>query len=424
VGERLKLRRRSRCVGTAGVVIAAMTALLVSPVLAGAGRAGDLDPSFDRNGRSVVSRVHGYANAVDIGRKGRIVVAGTHTVARLRPNGQLDRSFDDDGIARLRFGPYAAEPSFVALGSSSVAVGPKGAVFVAGATCSSPDSCDFAVSRMTPNGELDRSFGQDGTARIGFANPDSSALAIQIVRDGKLVVGGNSCDASGRCDLAIARLDRDGRLNQAFGNGGRVVGSFGRCGEGLGAMATDSQHRIVVGSTCQNHIVTLARFKQNGGGLDTSFGRGGTVTRWVFINQADALAIDSHDRIDLAGRNHKGFGVVRFGRKGKYDSSFGDHGTARADFSKPDYVAVTSAAIDSRGRIVVAGQASGFSFARFKPQGRVDREFGNDGTVVAGRRDSFRHASSVAIDRRDRIVAAGLHQKHRKKNFGLMRLLG
>jgi uncharacterized delta-60 repeat protein len=423
VRESVKWSRRSRCIGTAGVLSAAAMAILVSPLLAGAGRAGDLDPSFDHNGRRVVSRARDDANAVDIGRKGRIVVAGNHNVARLRQNGHLDESFADHGIARLRSGAYAGDASFVARGSSSVAVGPKGGVFVAGATCSAPGSCDFAVSRLTPDGELDRSFGQGGTARIGFAKPDSSALAIQIVRGGKLVVGGNSCDESG-CDLALARLHRDGRLDRFFGNGGRVVGSFGRCGESLGGMATDSHHRIVLDSTCQNHIVTLARFEQNGG-LDSSFGRGGTVTRgFIFINRADALAIDSHDRIDVAGRNHKGFGVVRFGSKGRYDSSFGDHGTARADFSNPDYVAVTSAAIDSHGRIVIAGEASGFSFARFKPQGRVDREFGNDGTVVAGRRSGFRQAESVAIDRGDRIVASGLHQKHGEKHFALMRLLG
>jgi hypothetical protein len=83
-----------------------------------------------------VGQAHGFANAVDVGPSGRIVVAGSHSVVRLLPNGRLDRPFADGGVANLASGAYATQPSSVAAGPSSVAIGRSGRIFVAGTSCS------------------------------------------------------------------------------------------------------------------------------------------------------------------------------------------------------------------------------------------------------------------------------------------------
>jgi uncharacterized delta-60 repeat protein len=420
--------RRGRCVrrtSAAGVLAAAVIALvLVSAALAGSRGPGDLDRSFGDRGLLSVNRTDDGANAVDIGRKGRIVAAGLHAIARRLPNGHPDRSFGKHGVVRLDSGPYAGD-SWVAAGSDSVAVGAKGAVFVAGATC--PGLCDFAVSRLTPDGKLDPSFGQGGTARIHYG-PDSDAEAIVTQPGGRVLVGGRTCGPN-VCRFALARLDRNGELDRSFGDGGRVVGSFGGngCSFPLGGMALDSRGRIVVGGSCETHIIKLARFKPNGE-PDRSFGHAGRAAKHVRIRDVSDLAIDSHDRIDVAGtiRNQPTFMVVRFESGGGFDSSFGRHGLASAEFPGTDSVAPTSVALDSRDRIVVGGYAAGegFSFARFKPNGHVNHRFGHDGTKSVGRRDGFRGVNSMAIDRRDRIVGAGQQKGSRNRHFGLVRLLG
>jgi uncharacterized delta-60 repeat protein len=408
-----------------GAVLAAlMVALvLVSPVLADSRRPGDLDRAFGHGGLLAVKRTDERANAVDIGRKGRIVAAGLHTVARQLPNGHPDRSFGERGVVRLDSGPYAGD-SWVAADSSSVAVGPKGAVFVAGATCQG--LCDFAVSRLTPDGKLDPSFGQGGTARIDFGKADSDAEAIVTLPGGRVLVGGRTCGPN-VCEFALARLDRDGELDRSFGDGGKVVGSFGGngCSFPLGGMALDSRGRIVVGGSCQNRIASLARFKPNGE-PDPSFGHGGRVAKHVRIKVVNALVVDSHDRIALAGVAVTTFGVVRFGSGGKFDSSFGHHGLARAKFPGGNFAPPTSVALDSRNRIVVGGYvgSQGFGFARFKPNGHVNHRFGHDGTQTVGRGDGFRGVNSLAIDRRDRILGAGQQKGNRHRHFGLVRLLG
>jgi uncharacterized delta-60 repeat protein len=419
-------RRIRRLVVGAGVAAVMIAVVLVGSALAGGGRAGRLDSSFgfEGNGLLVIHRAKDYANAVALGRKGRIVVAGLHTIARRRPNGHPDRSFGKRGLVRLDSGPYAGPSSFVALGSSSVAIGPNGAVFVAGSTCSE-SRCDFAVSRLTKDGELDRSFGQDGTARIRFARPQSSALSIAMQPGHELVVAGTTCAVT--CEFALTRLDRDGNLDQSFGNGGRVVGSFGGCSNAPSGMALDSLDRIVVGGSCQNGIASLARFNPDGS-PDPTFGHGGRRDRYVPLKSVNALAVDSHDRIDLAGPNHRTFGVVRFKRGGRFDFSFGDHGLATADLKRVTYGSdPKSIEVDSRGRIVVAGDVdfNGFSFARFKPDGQVDHRFGHNGIRrSAGRKAGFRTANSVAIDARDRIVGAGLQKSNGHPHSGLVRVFG
>jgi uncharacterized delta-60 repeat protein len=397
--------------------------------LAGGRRAGHPDPSFGHDGKVVVGEAHDFASAVAVGRSSRIVVAGDHSIVRLRSNGHLDRSFADGGIATLTSGAYATHPSSVAAGPSSVALGAAGAVYVAGSSCSDVEHCDFAVSRLKPDGELDRSFGDHGAARIALAKPYSFAQAIAKSRQGGLIVGGTGCVGSSTCVFEIVRLNRFGDLDSSFGQGGKVTGSFGGCYYGLGGMALDSRGRIVVGGSCQLHLAQLARFHPNGS-PDQSFGHDGTVRTHVFITNVDALAIGTHDGIDAAGPAHKAFGAVRFGRHGGYDSSFGDRGRAKVKFPNADHRRVDAAAIDSRGHIIVAGAVqdqgsrSTFSFARFKARGRVDPQFGNHGRVEVGRGKGVQDAASVAIDRRDRIVAAGPHVRHARKRFAVVRLLG
>jgi hypothetical protein len=86
-------------------------------------------------------------------------------------------------------------------------------------------------------------------------------------------------------------------------------------------------------------------------------------------------------------------------------------------------------AVDSRGRIVVGGSHVGFGFARFMPNGRVDRRFGRRGTVVvagANNKDLL-WVGNVVVDRRDRVIGTGGGQLSRHSlhdHFALVRLLG
>src|SRR3954453_7460031 len=134
--------RTRRCIrfGSSVAVAAAIAAiLLVAPALAGGGP-GHLDRSFGDGGISVVTKAHDTTGAAAIGRKGRIVVAGHQTIARLLPDGRIDRSFGEDGLADAGF-----SSTFYPL---SVAIAWQGGIFAAGEDCSTVDDCVFAVSHL------------------------------------------------------------------------------------------------------------------------------------------------------------------------------------------------------------------------------------------------------------------------------------
>jgi uncharacterized delta-60 repeat protein len=207
--------------------------------------------------------------------------------------------------------------------------------------------------------------------------------------------------------VGLTRLDRDGGLDHSFGRGGKTVTSFGACIQNFG-MALDSHNRIVVGYVCPTRTVNLIRFKPDGR-VDRSFGDDGRVrTHHVQMRGLGALAVDSHDRIDAAGAGKRGAQVLRYNPSGKLDRSFGNDGIATATYPglRASDASPSSAAIDSRGRIVLAGDFNGFGFTRLKPGGRVDRSFGRKGRVTI-HDPHLNSARSVAIDRRGRIVGVG-----------------
>jgi uncharacterized delta-60 repeat protein len=406
-------------------VMSAVLVTLITAATAQAGKAGKLDPSFGDRGRVALPQLRGYATSTDIGRRGLIAVSGARgdefIVARLRPRGDLDRSFAGDGIANI---PAGAEQA----ATTAVDVGPSGAVVVAGMACTDDRvACHIVVSRLSRSGRLNRRFGQDGFVRIGFGNQFETSPSVARTKHGGIVLEATDCPSGGRgrCNVGLARIGQHGSLNRNFGDRGTVTIPFWRelsaCGPRLpstgdfipaGTMALDSSERIVVAFTCAGrNSPTLARLKPNGH-LDRSFGHGGKVYKDVGTRAPEALAIDSRDRIDVGGAGDEGFVVARFQRNGKRDSSFGRRGRATAKFPGSSGPGVPYAlALDSKGRIVAGGvlgtgrfETAG-AFARFKRNGRVNRRFGHRGKAIVHR--GLRAVLSIAIDPRDRIVGAG-----------------
>jgi uncharacterized delta-60 repeat protein len=414
--------------------VALLVALIAAP-LAHAGSAGDLDPSFGHHGRVVLTNANGTASAVDIGRRRRIVVAGSDgnefNVVRLRPYGRLDHSFSrPDGIATIRSSSDQAA-------TTALAISRKGSIILVGMACvEDQDNCHLDVYRLRRNGVLSRSFGHNGHLRLQFNKPFDTDPSVVLTRRGRIIIEAMDCSRSfGHCNMGIARLDRDG-LDTTFGDGGKVTipfkGRFAGCGHNfpfadvnVGAMAVDSNGRIVGLATCAGtRKATLVRLKPSGH-LDRSFGLRGRVKKDVGMRAVTALATDSRDRIDVAGAETDGFGFARFRRDGRLDTSFGHRGTMRATFPRnPKGPAVPfSIALDSHKRIVAGGSPGRFdvnaAFARLKANGHVDRGFGRRGTVRLKRGRSL--ADSLAIDSRDRIVGAG---STAIGNFAVVRLLG
>ncbi len=342
-------------------------------------------------------------------------------------SGQLDPDFGSSGVVTTNVGGDANSDYI-----QSIAEDPSGRL-VAGGYCWNGSSYDICVSRYTADGVIDPTFGTDGSVVTNVHDDTGSDVGASIAVDsmGRIVVGGQCLESGFSNRLCAVRYNTEGALDPTFGGDGIVVtdvGSDGQSDSGW-AVTVDSSDRIILAGDCSAGVIrTLCTTRYTTtGALDLSFGGTGTVTTDVgsdgHRDYGYAVAVDPSGRIVVAGRCYNGARyeacIVRHLPSGELDTSFSGDGTLRTDIGADGNADQAHAvAIDSVGRIVVAGQcvdtSNGFStvvfcVARFTDAGLADVTFSGDGSVfsdlyIANWSD---HATAVAIDASDRVIAAG-----------------
>lgn len=329
-------------------------------------------------------------------------------IAKPQP-GDLDRSFGGTGVASTQ----ACRPSGPEAG---VAIDRSKRIVVA---CN--NSTGFTVARFEPYGEPDPSFGLDGQVPLHFHDSNVSVSSV-AVKPGGVIVAGTACPRGGHCQFAITKLRAQGGRNRGFGERGTAMVDFGKVGV-ANSVAIDPRGRIVVAGTICGQVhcdFGVARLTKDGE-LDRGFSKDGRVVTNVdpgdrrAFTDVNAMAIDSRGRIVAAGNASPGrVALVRYAKDGHPNGSFGRDGIAVKDLNHLS--GIDGIAVTPKDKIVAAGgykQHSGGSvvLARFDRSGRVDSSFGKAGEVVAnvsGRQNAS--VGGVALDSKNRIVVAGKHE--------------
>jgi uncharacterized delta-60 repeat protein len=158
--------------------------------------------------------------------------------------------------------------------------------------------------------------------------------------------------------------------------------------------------------------------------LDQDFGDEGKVTTDLGRAEARAVAIDSQGRIVVAGSTGDGsadFALARYMPDGSLDPAFGTGGVVTTDFG--GYDPASEVALDSSGRIVVGGSSltpSGThaALARYRANGSLDPSFGSGGKVVTDLGADEPSVGAMIIDSEGRIVLAGqTYRYHDEYNY-------
>lgn len=224
-------------------------------------------------------------------------------------------------------------------------------------------------------GGLDGSFGLAGRHLMAIdAASVEVATAVTVDPQGRTLVAGSTV-SGGKTFFLVGRLLPGGGADQSFGVQGFRLVDFGSAGatvfSAASGIAIDDQGRIVVAGS----VETAAAGRDFGicrlladGSLDhafdgdgkalVGFDRGGTLN-----DNCSSLAIDSHGRIVIAGTitrdgNLTDFGVARLTDTGQLDAAFDGDGKAVIPFQQGGVECVGRAngvAVDSLGRIVVCG---------------------------------------------------------------------
>ena len=384
---------------------------------------GGLDTTFSADGKQTVNfnNASDTGQAVDVDSLDRIVVAGysfqggssgnDFAVARLTTSGALDAAFSGDGKQIFDFGSTSEI-------GQSVAVDSLDRVVVAGYSNQGSTSNDFAVARLTASGALDTAFSADGKQTIDFGSSTDVGYGVVVDSLNRIVVAGYSNQGSSN-DFAVARLTTSGSLDATFDSDGKLTTDFGRPANDFAydVVAYQSSGKLIAVGTSEGDMVAV-RYNVDGS-LDTTFGTDGKV-RIDFGNNEDAqgVAVDSLDRIIVAGRIQAGsggddFAVARLTASGALDTAFSGDGKQTIDFSSTSEVG-WAVAVDSLNRIVVAGNSNqggstgyDFAVARLTTSGALDTSFSADGKQTIDFGSSDDSGYGVAVDSLDRIVVAG-----------------
>ena len=185
------------------------------------------------------------------------------------------------------------------------------------------------------------------------------------------------------------------RLDSSFGADGRIAVQLGMHGARAHAVVVQPDGKILLGGFSANATrrdFALVRFNPDGT-LDQGFNRDGMVLQPVASGGAiQALALQADGSIVAGGYAENGldrdFALVRLRPDGSLDRRFGNQGLVITPVGNGDDE-IGSLAVDQEGAVLVAGTVSGtagdvVALARYRPDGRLDPGFGARGMILAG----------------------------------------
>lgn len=240
-------------------------------------------------------------------------------MVRYKKNGKIDSSFGNKGKAIVEFSSGFDQ-------AYAIALQPDGKVVLAGAVDLNSDESPFAITRLNSDGSLDSLFGSGGRVTTNFFGNRNQANGVALQSDGKIIVAGWAArNPDGREVLAIARYTSDGSLDATFGTGGMLTNDFSGQGGEARAIELQRDGKIVVAGLAgflraAKPQVDFATARYNAdGSLDSSFGNGGAaITDFLdVIDVASAMAIQPDGKIVLAGSTtddmtHSDFAIARY----------------------------------------------------------------------------------------------------------------
>jgi uncharacterized delta-60 repeat protein len=409
---------------------------------------GALDKGFGEGGRAATpldlgSSWKDAAIETATGPDASIAVASKRQIVRYLPSGQLDRGWGDGGIVTLdQLEGLSLELDDIAIDSEGrvvafgTAVDPNRTFRIPGYIGAVVNPTWAVVLRFDAAGHLDPSLGGTGVVRTDFGLPmnraedGSSPSLVRAVagivdsQDRPILVAAqfeNISDEShghlGWVNRIVARLTPSGQPDLGFGGGKGVTVLPSSGYDGLAAASGDEPSLLLWGGgqAQPRPRSWVARLYTDG--LPVS-GYGNAGVRTVSGGGGDA-ALDRLGRLLILERpDGKAARVLRLRPDGALDSGFGRGGRATVALPVAGS-AVSSIAVDDRGRAVLVGASSHARVGsqpksarsiiiatRLRSTGRMDPEFGNDGWAKTGfgQRTKLAAANEVLVVNRWQIV--------------------
>lgn len=341
---------------------------------------GQLDNTFDV---TPIFSTTGSVLSVAVQPDNKYVAAGSFAVLRgssfyagcirIHPDGSIDSTFLPAGLSINTY--------------RTVQVLSSGKLILAGS--------GDRVLRLHSNGNIDSSY---VVISKGSGSISTNVWTSHVLQDDKLYVGGDFDSINGQIARRLVRLNSDGTVDATFNTGSGFIG--GR----VLALAVLPDGKIYVGGDFnqyngQNRL-RLVRLHANGT-LDSTFNVGSGA-----FNTIHSMALQHDGKLLITGAfttfNTTTVGrIVRLNTDGNIDPTFSDVG---AGFTNNAQYAI---ALQADGKILVGGGATQFEglsvprLVRLLPSGGLDTSFNSGGT---GPNSSIRH---IVFDRNGKTLITG-----------------
>ncbi|HYN98044.1 MAG TPA: delta-60 repeat domain-containing protein, partial [Actinomycetota bacterium] len=287
---------------------------------------------------------------------------------RFSDDGTLDTEFGENGIARFDLGTgRPVEDNFVGDTMYGLTLLEDDQLLLVGAKLhDGPDETDrdFAILRLTQDGQPDSEFGTEGTFVLDINDGNESPRQALQLEDGTVVVSGYSGVGDGPISPVLFKLD----------DGGELITDFGDEGIATAEMLPGVAEAYEVGLQGDAFIIS-------------GYGR----------------ATDD-EKVDLI--------AARFTAEGEWDKEFGEDGLVRVDISGQDDRGRDLVVLED-GNILVAGSGKpsetdiNAMLVMLTEDGELDETFGRDGIYqvdLGGRTDSF-FSIALSEDESSAVVA-------------------
>lgn len=348
-------------------------------------------------------------------------------IIKYKADGGVDESF---GV----FGRFFFDLSGTEV-ARAVDVDSSGNIFVAG-EYNNGSFNEFFVIKITPQGQLDSTFGSGGTI-ISVMNQSFLSLADIVAHtDGSLLVGISISDG-----ITVLKYDSTGTLQNSVLFD--LPGSF----DTLEAMEQQADGKVILAGHTADSSTFLYDFAvarittADGLAFDTTFNSSGTHTFDLGLNKSDmifGIGLQSAEHIVLVGSIQQDSGKFDVAAAvltpdGLLDSNFGDGGVAIFDAdgdggsgSMQSYG--KNVDIDGNDNLFIGTQFSDdsvnhdFGVVKTSANGTLDSSFGNGGLIRVAEDENENYMVAALLDSENRPMIVTTTQGPRAQDFALGRL--
>ena len=187
---------------------------------------GTLDTLFGNDGMIQHALTTNYRlNDAKLQQDGKLIVvggSGSMLAMRFTLSGEVDSSFANNGIGLFSNGGFCR--------ATAIDIADDGAIFLGGHKLNGEDALAWKLMKLTPNGQLDASFGVNGWWTLDLI-PDPNYLTyrmesvsdIHIEPDGSIIVAGGLAFIPSREQFAVRRISATGSIISTFGDNGLLL---------------------------------------------------------------------------------------------------------------------------------------------------------------------------------------------------------